>query len=145
MYFIWFRHRIVKFARIACIRVFQISSTSSTFMQLTTIQYFYNLRCLRHAYHLMHWNLYSVSSTSSTSNKTKKFKFILHIFYLKVKSPPPVSHPPCTFFNQVLHMWYTVFSPGFMPTPHIYKYLQQFSNKQHPPPPEKRSQIKNGP
>ena len=30
----------VKFARIACIRVFQISSTSSTFIQLTTIQIF---------------------------------------------------------------------------------------------------------
>ena len=27
----------------------------------------------------------------------------------------------------------------------IPSHLQQFSNKQYPPPPEKRSQIKNGP
>ena len=41
----------------------------------------------------------------------------------------------------------------FYPTPSMYNsslkaipsHLQQFSNKQYPPPPEKRSQIKNGP
>ena len=32
--------------------------------------------------------------------------YFIYVFYLK--SPPPVSHPPCTFFNQVLHIWYTV-------------------------------------
>ena len=31
---------------------------------------------------------------------------LLCIFYLQ--SSPTISHPLCTFFNQVLHMWYTV-------------------------------------
>ena len=37
--------------------------------------------------------------------KQRKMNLHLCIFYLKVT---PHTHPPCTSFNQVLHMWYMV-------------------------------------
>ena len=43
--------------------------------------------------------------------------YFIYVFYLK-SPPPPVSHPPCTFFNQVLHMWYTVNCLDLRP-PHL--------------------------
>ena len=48
--------------------------------------------------------------------KTVQITFYFNILF-KVKVTPPDTHPPCTFFNQVLHMWYTVCLPGFSPTP----------------------------
>ena len=46
--------------------------------------------------------------------------YFIYVFYLK--SPLPlISDPLCIFCNQVLHMWYTVCLPGFVPTPHMYK------------------------
>ena len=42
--------------------------------------------------------------------------YFIYVFYLK--SPLPVSHPLCTFCNQVLHMWYTVNCLDLCP-PHL--------------------------
>ena len=62
-------------------------------------------------------NAFPICCIDCIDMKYKQYK--LHfslIFYLKVKVTPH-THPPCTFFNQVLHMWYMVCLPGFMPTP----------------------------
>ena len=44
--------------------------------------------------------------------------YFIYVFYLK---HPPISHPPCTFFNQVLHMWYTVNCLDLRPPTPVYK------------------------
>ena len=56
--------------------------------------------------------------------------YFIYGFYLK--SPPPVSHPPCTFFNQVLHMWYTVNCLDLRP-PHLCtKFKKNVHSSQYP-------------
>ena len=93
---------------------------------------------------------------SSYSNKTavKVILLMRSLVSIEQQSPrrpcdiylnhPPCTHPLCTFFNQVLHMWYMVFMPGFTPTPAIYNKLQ-FNFKLHNPLTLKKcSQIKNG-
>ena len=44
--------------------------------------------------------------------------YFIYVFYLK---SPPVSHPMCTFCNQVLHMWYTVNCLDLHPHMYMYK------------------------
>ena len=62
-----------------------------------------------------------------------KHKKIELKFYFLFKSHPPYhTLPPCTFFNQVLHMWYTVCLPGFTPTPAMYS-LETVSLINYPP------------
>ena len=63
-------------------------------------------------------------------HEIKQYKLNFYFNILFKSQSQPCTDPLCTFFNQVLHMWYTVCLPGFMPTPFKKQYnSSQFTQK----------------